>query len=451
MAKILSVTSGFPSILYPSVELARRLAVVGHRLTFSGLAESRELVEHHGIDFLPLVPSRYESFLEEDARASRLDRLLDLRRRRARATESLAVTGFARTVRDLGPDLILIDGEMHAHVIAAATTGLPIALLNSFASIWRRPGLPPPHCLVRPGRGWQGSRVGIWLLWRALGLRKWRRALSLWVRHLGCDRLSILRQLARDSGFDWHLETDASQWLMPFTYRRFPVLSLHAREFDFPHHPPRQVHYVGPMLLASRIDRAMTEQVRSALDAILARRRAQEDSKLIYAGFGSVFSTDLALLKRLVEIVRERPHWHLVISLSDRVSRADLGRLPDRVHAFPWVPQGQVLRHADAAVTHGGINTIDECVLNGVPMLVYCGFETDMAGNTARVVHHGIGIAGVGRRDSTAIIRAHIDHLLSEPRFAHNLQRLQRQYAAYEEGLVAEKTVQALLARGAGR
>ena len=27
-------------------------------------------------------------------------------------------------------------------------------------------------------------------------------------------------------------------------------------------------------------------------------------------------------------------------------------------------------------------------------MLVYCGHETDMAGNTARVVHHGIGLAG---------------------------------------------------------
>ena len=76
------------------------------------------------------------------------------------------------------------------------------------------------------------------------------------------------------------------------------------------------------------------------------------------------------------------------------VTRADLGRLPEGAHAFPWVPQLDVLRHADGCVTHGGINTLDECVLNLVPMLVYCGFETDMAGNTGRVVHHGIGLAG---------------------------------------------------------
>ena len=87
-------------------------------------------------------------------------------------------------------------------------------------------------------------------------------------------------------------------------------------------------------------------------------------------------------------------------------------------------------------------------MLAGVPMLVYCGMETDMPGTTARVVHHGIGIAGDRRRDGTASIRDHIDHLLLAPRFSSNVQRLQVRYRAYAEKAVAERTVEGLLEEG---
>jgi UDP:flavonoid glycosyltransferase YjiC (YdhE family) len=448
MANILIVTHGLRSLLYPSVELGRRLAAAGHRLTFATRAEDRGLVALHGLGFLPLEPSRYEQFLDADAGAATFRRLLDLRRRREQARESMAVGGFARAVRDMKPDLILINGEMHEHVIAASGTGVPIALLNSFVSIWRQPGLPPPHALVRPGVGLKGSRLGISLLWLVLRMRKWHKAWTQKVERLGCDRVAILKDQAHDVGFDFRRETDDSQWLIPFTYRRLPVLSLHALEFEFPHRPPGHVHYVGPMVLESRNDRPLTATDLGELEAVFGRRgHARGERSLIYAGFGSVFSSDLAFLKRLLGVVAARPDWDLVISLSDQVAPSDLGPLPERVHAFSWVPQMDVLKHADVVVMHGGINTADECVVSGVPMLVYCGSETDMAGTTARVVHHGIGIAGDRRRDGTADIRAHIDRLLREPHFRDNVRRLKQSYAAYVEHRVAERTVDLLMSR----
>jgi len=265
---------------------------------------------------------------------------------------------------------------------------------------------------------------------------------------MGCDRLSVWRLLAREVDFDFRGGIDDSQWLIPFTYRRLPVLSLHALEFEFAHRPPQRVRYVGPMVLESRIDRPMTEEGRRTLDAIFERRRRAEGGrKLIYAAFGSAFSTDPDFLQRLVGVVVERPEWDLVMSLSGRLAPADLGPLPGRVHAFSWLPQLSVLKHADVAVTHGGISSVDECVLNEVPMLVYCGLETDMAGTTARLVHHGIGIAGDRPRDTTPVIREHIDRLLREPGFGDNLGRLRRQYLAYADDRVAERAVASLLER----
>jgi UDP:flavonoid glycosyltransferase YjiC (YdhE family) len=444
-AKILCVTNGLPGMLYSSVELARRLAAAGHRLTYGSYAHARELVEHQGLGFLELEPSRYDEFLAADAESAALRRLLELASRRERAIEATATFEFGRAVRGLDPDLLLIDGEMHEHIIAASALGIPIALLNTFVSIWRRPGLPPPHCLVLPGVGWKGSRAGITLLWLALRLRKLRRTWWLMARRIGCDRLSLLRRMARDTGFDLRRETDASQWLIPFTYRRLPVLSLRALEFELPHRPPGWVRYIGPMVLESRIDRAVPDEDRTKLEAIFERRGRASGRRLIAVAFGSFFTTNLEFLRRLVEVVSQRPDWELVLGLSGRLAPAELGPLPDRVHAFSWLPQINVLRHADVMVNHGGINSVDECVLSGVPMLAYCGFETDMGGTTARVVHHGIGIAGDRRRDGVETIRGHIDRLLQEPHFREAAERLRRSFAAYAEQRVAERAVESLL------
>ena len=445
-ARILCVTSGLAGMLYSSVELARRLTAAGHRLTYASYPHTRDLVELHGFRFLPLDRSRYDEFLEIDRKSGALNRLFNLSSRRQRAIESLAVDGFADRVSALQPDLVLIDGEMHEHIIAASELSVRLALLNTFASIWRQPGLPPTHCMVRPGVGWKGTRTGTALLWFALRLKKKFKVSYLGVRRIGCDRLSILRQLALRSSFDIRRETDNSQWLTPFTYRRLPVLSLHALEFEFPHLPPELVQYVGPMVLKSRNDRKMTPDEQSELEAVFERRRrARGERKIIFAGFGSELSTRLSLIERLFGLVRDRLNWDLVISLSGRMKPADLGRLPERVYAYSWVPQMTVMRHVDAVVTHGGINTIDECVVNGLPMLVYCGNETDMAGNTARIAYHGIGIAGDLRRDSTADIRQHIDRLFSEPGFTVNLRRLRHSYLAYAENRVAERVVESLL------
>ena len=133
-----------------------------------------------------------------------------------------------------------------------------------------------------------------------------------------------------------------------------------------------------------------------------------------------------------------------IVSLGGQIDPAEIAPLPQGVHAFRWLPQLEVLRHADVAVTHGGINTIDECVLHGTPMLIYCGFETDMGGNTSRVVHHGLGIAGDRRRDRAGDIAGHLEHLLSDERFGQSVARMRRAYEAYRRERVAERVVEEL-------
>lgn len=443
---ILIVTSGLSGLLYSSLELARRLQTAGHRITYAGPTAVRQLVDHQGLAFLELEPSRLEQFHKDDSTSGWLHRLRLLRQRRSGALRSLTLDGFVGAVGRLDPDLLLIDGEMHEQIIAISPHGVPIVLLNTFSSIWNLPGLPPPHHGVRPGVGWLGSPVAIQALWLALRWRKRCRALVQAIRRMGCDRQSLLRLLARQSGYDLSRETDAHQWLIPFTYRSLPVLSLHALEFEFPHRPPERVHYTGPMMPEARTDHPLTKGSRAKLQVLFERRRrAGDQGRLVYAGFGSVFTTDLDFVRRLIGVVADRPDWDLLISLGEQVEPRELGPLPERVHVFSWVPQLDVLRHCDVVVTHGGINTLDECVLHGVPVLIYCGHETDMAGNTARAIHHGIGIEGDRRRDTTATIGQHLDSLLNDSSYASNVGHLRHQYEQYAEKQMAERIVDSLL------
>lgn len=443
-AHLLIVTRGLPSLVYPAIELSRRLAAAGHRVTFAGDDDSAPLAAAHRLEFTPLPPDAFEAFLRDDRSGSLFTRWRTRRARLDRARAAFGTDSYAATVRRLAPDLVLINGEMHPHIMSTFAAGIPLALLNSFVSIWQVPGLPPPHHAARPGAGWRGSPPGMQLLWQNLRFRKLRHRWLARVTDAGCDQVSVLRELSRVSGLAPG-DLDDRQWLIPFTYRRFPVLSLHAWEFEFPHRPPDHVHYVGPMILASRPDRVMDAADRVRLDTLLSNRRHGADEKrLIYAGFGSVLSTDLSFLHRLVRIVEKRPGWDLVLSLSGRIEPEALGPLPPGVHVFRWLPQMEVLASADAAITHGGVSTIDECVVNGVPVLVYSGGETDMNGTASRVEHHGLGFVG-HRRDDTEAIRRRVDRLLAAENVRGTVNRFRATYARYVTDRVAERTVEALL------
>ena len=254
MARILCTTGGLRGLLYSSLELCRRLVADGHDVSYASDPSVRGIVEAHGIDFQEIENDALASFLAEDRRRPWLQRQSDVDARRRTAVDALGIESFDALLDDLDSDLVLIDGEMHEHVIAAAThSSKPrVALLNTFVSIWKRPGLPPPHHRAVPGRGWKGTRLGMELLWLELRWRKWARRQRLWLRDLGCDRVSLLRSLARRREFAFREQVDFGQWLMPLTYRRLPCLTLHARETELPHEPPEHVRYVGPMIARER-------------------------------------------------------------------------------------------------------------------------------------------------------------------------------------------------------
>jgi len=112
-----------------------------------------------------------------------------------------------------------------------------------------------------------------------------------------------------------------------------------------------------------------------------------ERRRLVYLSLGSLGSADVALMRRLVELLADTPHRYVV----SRGPRHDEYELADNMIGEEFLPQTSVLPHVDAVITHGGNNTVTECMWFGKPMLVLPIFW-DQHDNAQRVHETGYGI-----------------------------------------------------------
>ena len=94
--------------------------------------------------------------------------------------------------------------------------------------------------------------------------------------------------------------------------------------------------------------------------------------------------------------------------------------MPSNVRVETWVPQHDVLAHAEAVVCHGGSGSMIGALEAGRPLVVVPLFA-DQPGNAKRVEDVG---AGVSVAASAAAIRTGLQTVLGEPLYRAAAARL---------------------------
>ena len=79
-----------------------------------------------------------------------------------------------------------------------------------------------------------------------------------------------------------------------------------------------------------------------------------------------------------------------VILNTGRINPNSLGKIPSNIFAYSFVPQIEVLGKVDIFLTHCGMNSVNEAISLGVPMIAMP-FMNDQISNAKRVVELGIG------------------------------------------------------------
>ncbi len=113
---------------------------------------------------------------------------------------------------------------------------------------------------------------------------------------------------------------------------------------------------------------------------------ADGDGALVYLSLGSLGSADVPLMERLVESLAKTPHRYVV----SKGPQHDAYELAPNMVGEEFLPQVSVLPHVDLVITHGGNNTVTECMHHGKPMVLLPIFW-DQHDNAQRVHETGFG------------------------------------------------------------
>lgn len=109
--------------------------------------------------------------------------------------------------------------------------------------------------------------------------------------------------------------------------------------------------------------------------------------RLIYLSLGSLGSADTELMRRLIDLLGRTDH-RVIVSLGPQHQEL---KLHENMAGEEFLPQTSVLPLVDLVITHGGNNTVTECMYFGKPMIVLPLFW-DQPDNAQRVHEAGFGV-----------------------------------------------------------
>ena len=165
----------------------------------------------------------------------------------------------------------------------------------------------------------------------------------------------------------------------------FPEIVMCPPELEFRPFELTRRHYIGPFETPGT-------EVAFQWDRLHARK------PLVYCALGSYTKlygdAGETLLRAVAAIPRLRPDLQVVIAAGAFYS-ALAPLMSDDMHVVQTAPQRSILRRAAVFVTHGGLNSVKEAILEGVPMVAFP-LANDQPGTAARMAYHHLG--RIGRR-----------------------------------------------------
>lgn len=185
-------------------------------------------------------------------------------------------------------------------------------------------------------------------------------------------------------------------------------------------------HFVGPSMF-------FKEGAKGGAGGLGDLPAAQLDSgKTVYVSLGTVHNDNLPFYRLCLEAFAGADYT-VVISVGPTV---DIGKLADAPPNFlvrRSVPQQQLLQHVDVFVTHSGMNSVNEALCQGVPLILLPHqFEQKMVAE--RVQALGVGEMLDIRKLTARALREAVDKVLSSPTYLQTVVRLSQTFAAEEQG-----------------
>ncbi|CAG7614326.1 Oleandomycin glycosyltransferase [Paenibacillus solanacearum] len=166
----------------------------------------------------------------------------------------------------------------------------------------------------------------------------------------------------------------------------------------------------------------------------IASRAASENFDLstikgkhpIYISLGTVFNQAIDFYKLCFEALGDTDHT-IVMSVGKRTQISDLGEIPDNFIVKNYVPQTDVLQYTALFITHGGMNSANEGLYYGVPLIVIPQ-SADQPIIAGQVANLGAGMTLQMQSLTAPQLREAVAHVLSRSTFKQAAAELKESF-----------------------
>jgi MGT family glycosyltransferase len=146
------------------------------------------------------------------------------------------------------------------------------------------------------------------------------------------------------------------------------------------------------------------------------------DGPIIYISLGTIFNDSLQFYRTCLEALAGLKH-RVVMSVGRKIDIKQLGAIPSNFLVRDWIPQLLVLSKASLFLTRSGINSANEALYYGVPMLLFPEImEQKLVAR--QVVAAGAGLTLDEHTLRPDDLRRQVNRVLGEPEFQRAAQRL---------------------------
>lgn len=413
-----------------SLKSAMLLRNAGYDISYIGPEEYRFRVEKYGFNFLTYPYFLVPQLLSMKGRWNFMEGLYLWFNKRRINEARINYKKFKTFINNLNPDLVILDEHFSPKALLYKSLKINIVFIQTMPDPEKQPGLPPFTSFLVPGKS-ASVRLHCEFLWMVKNISQFLRYVKRKVFFLNQDIQSIYETIA--DGEKLHkfsiLKFNRS---FGIGIKGIPRIMLSPADFEFTIENHKSGCYqIGPLVDIHRT-KSFDIPKYSALMSKINYYKRNLNGFVIYCSFGTQ-----TLLKQkkteqffinLLKVAALNIRDLFILSTGEFININKLPSHSENVFVFKCVPQAELLTNIDIMISHGGLNSITECIFCEVPVLVYpLSNHWDQPGNSARVVYHKIGLRGKLNKYDVKNI-------------AKNLHQLKTHYDTYKKNIIRMKS-----------
>ena len=423
MRTILFIMLPFPSHYFVAFGTANYLKKEGYRVVFTGEEKVRTLIENEGFEFQKFqYITEYQKLDFKIWIALLLKTILDKSYTKQRYKDFYSsILELNRLYKSLNPELILIDHHIGEYALFLNRYDSKIVILNTKLSCYKSKGIPPL------GIGWVSKnsfkdKIRAEFDWLVLKLKCYKKKSIECLVFVGKSDSFFYKRWAKKYNIIWNdfFEEKSSTYTI---IKHIPKLITYPHCIEYPF----KDFFLDEWYIETPFQKNESEYITVAYQEILEKilNKKENNLKIIYCALGTISfherkRADLLLLK-IINAVKELPNVELI--LADDFLSTQQSIKTTNIHIFKKVPQLHILQYCDLMITHGGLNSISECIQAVVPILAFPLIkDIDHFGNSARVVANGFGLKGNIEKNSSDEIKMKIMEILNNIKYKENIK-----------------------------